>query len=267
MLNCISRNIINTTIKRPTLDLRHSHRLITASYKQSKHKLKMSTRSTSTSTGKLALVSSLTTHAETHLLTPSPSLQSALSTSLSAGLPPITISPLQGQYLALQCKLLGAKSVLEIGTLGGYSTLWFASTGAHVTSIEINPKHRDVALKNIAAAGKAGDVEVILGAALDVMPRLRKEGRKFDFVFLDADWEEQFEYFAEAVKLTRKGGVIYVDNVVRELFEGGDVEGRETLVSKVGAMEGVSATLISTVSGWKKDPGEMVDGFLLAVVE
>lgn len=69
------------------------------------------------------------------------------------------------------------------------------------------------------------------------------------------------------MKLTRKGGAVYVDNVVRELFEGGEVEGRETLVSKVGRMEGVSATMISTVSGWKKDPGEMVDGFLLAVVE
>ncbi|KAH9206280.1 O-methyltransferase, family 3 [Leptodontidium sp. 2 PMI_412] len=223
----------------------------------------MSTRAT----GKLAQVSKLTTHAETHLLPPNPHLQTALSNSLSAGLPPITISPLQGQFLALQCKLMGAKSVLEIGTLGGYSTLWFASTGASVTSIEINPKHRDIALKNIAQAGMAGNIDIILGAALDVMPKLREEGRVFDFVFLDADWDEQWEYFVEAVKLTRKGGVVYVDNVVRELFEGGDVEGKETLVSKVGRMEGVTATMISTVSGWKKEPGDMVDGFLLAVVE
>lgn len=78
---------------------------------------------------------------------------------------------------------------------------------------------------------------------------------------------EQWECFEQAVGLVRKGGVVYVDNVVREMFEGGDVGGRETLVSKVGGMEGVSATLISTVSGWKKEPGEMVDGFLLAVVE
>ncbi|KAG4437840.1 hypothetical protein IFR05_006686 [Cadophora sp. M221] len=224
-------------------------------------------------TGKLAQVSKLTTHAETHLLPPNTPLQTVLSNSLSANLPPITISPLQGQFLALQCKLMGARSVLEIGTLGGYSTLWFASTGASVTSIEINPKHRDIALENVAQAQEhegmegSGRVEIILGAALDVMPRLREEGRVFDFVFLDADWDEQWEYFVEAVKLTRKGGVVYVDNVVRELFEGGDVEGRETLVSKVGRIEGVSATLISTVSGWKKEPGDMVDGFLLAVVE
>jgi len=261
MLKRLSSNTINTTIKRSSPKPHHL---------TPKQPLKMSTRS-STATGKLALISSLTTHAETHLLKSNPSLKTALSASLSAGLPPITISPLQGQYLALQCKLMGAKTVLEIGTLGGYSTLWFASTGAHVTSIEINPKHRDVAMQNIASAGKDVEsrVEVILGAALDVMPKLREEGRKFDFVFLDADWDEQFEYFAEAVKLTRKGGAIYVDNVVRELFEGGDAEGRETLVSRVGGMKGmgVSATMISTVSGWKKDPGEMVDGFLLAVVE
>lgn len=84
---------------------------------------------------------------------------------------------------------MGAKSILEIGTLGGYSTLWFASSGAHVTSIEINPKHRDIALQNISSAGKDVEsrVEIILGAALDVMPKLRDEGRIFDFVFLDAD--------------------------------------------------------------------------------
>ncbi|KAH7407274.1 S-adenosyl-L-methionine-dependent methyltransferase [Cadophora sp. MPI-SDFR-AT-0126] len=228
----------------------------------------MSTRSTST--GKFAQVSALATHAERHLLAPSPILQSALTTSLSAGLPPMTISPLHGQHLAIQCQLMSAKTVLEIGTLGGYSTLWFASTGAHVTSIEINPKHRDVALSNIAAAGKdvEGRVEVVLGAALDVMPKLRREGRRFDFVFLDADWGEQWECFVEAVGLTRKGGAIYVDNVAREIFEEGEVGGgRETLVSRVGRMEGVKATLISTVSGSKKDPEEMVDGFLLAVVE
>ncbi|KAL2073087.1 hypothetical protein VTL71DRAFT_10411 [Oculimacula yallundae] len=221
-----------------------------------------------TSTGKLAAVSALTTHAETHLLKPNHYLQSALSNSLAAGLPAITISPLQGQFLALQARLISAKNILEIGTLGGYSTLWFASTGANVTSIEINPKHREIAMQNFAAVKKEegyGNVDVILGAALDVLPRLKEEGRVFDFVFVDADWGEQWECFEQAVKITRKGGVVYVDNVVRELFESG-FEG-ETLVSKVGKMKGVSATMISTVTGWKKNPEEMVDGFLLAVVE
>jgi predicted O-methyltransferase YrrM len=80
--------------------------------------------------------------------------------------------------------------VLEVGTLGGYSTIWFASTGASVTTIEINPKHRDVALENTKGLK---DVEIILGAALDVLPKFLEEGKKFDFVFIDAAWEEQFE--------------------------------------------------------------------------
>ncbi|CZT44005.1 uncharacterized protein RSE6_04124 [Rhynchosporium secalis] len=158
----------------------------------------------------------------------------------------------EGQFLALQAKIIGAKNILEIGTLGGYSTLWFASTGAQVTSIEISPKHRDVALSNINSAGY-GD----------------NEGRVFDFVFIDADWGEQWECFEHAVALTRQGGVVYVDNVVRQLFEEGgfEYEEMETLVSKVGKMEGVSATVISTVSGWKGNAEDMVDGFLLAVVQ
>jgi predicted O-methyltransferase YrrM len=203
--------------------------------------------------------------AKSHLLTPNPKLDFALSNSTAAGLPPITINPLQGQFLAIQAKLLRAKNILEIGTLGGYSTIWFAGTGAHVTSIEINPKHRDVALQNTEGL----DVEIILGAALDVLPKLEAEGRKFDFVFIDAAWEEQSKYFEWAVKLTRKGGAVYVDNVVRELLEHDDLGEREGLLGKVGQLKGkgVQASLISTVSGWKEKEEEMMDGFLLAIIE
>jgi predicted O-methyltransferase YrrM len=183
--------------------------------------------------------------------------------SAENGLPAITISPLQGQYLAIQCQLINAKSVLEVGTLGGYSTIWFASTGAKVTSIEIEPKHRDVALENT----KGLDVEIILGAALDVMPKLAAEGRKFDFIFIDAAWEEQFEYFQWAVKLARGNGCIYVDNVVRELLEHENVGENESLVTKVGREESVTATLISTISSHKGKTEEMFDGFLLAIVK
>ena len=147
--------------------------------------------------------------------------------------------------------------------MGGYSTIWFASTGAKVTSIEIDPKHRDVALENT----KGLDVEVILGAALDVLPKLAAGGRKFDFIFIDAAWEEQWEYFQWAVKLARGNGCIYVDNVVRELLESENVGEGESLVTKVGREEKITATLVSTISTHKEKAEEMFDGFLLAVVK
>ena len=217
------------------------------------------------SSDKLALSGKIDAQAHTSLLKPNPRLEYALDNSERNGLPPITVSALQGQYLAIQCQLIKAKSVLEIGTLGGYSSIWFASTGAKVTSIEINPKHRDVALENT----KGFDVEIILGAALEVLPRLVSEGRKFDLVFIDADWGEQFEYFQWAVKLTRFQGCIYVDNVIRELLESGNVEeNKESLVTKVGKMdEEVTATLVPVLSSHKGKAEEMFDGFLLAVVK
>ena len=154
--------------------------------------------------------------------------------------------------------------MLEIGTLGGYSTIWFARTGAKVTSIEIDSKHRDVALENT----KGLDVEIILGAALHVLPKLAAEGRKFDLIFIDAAWEEQWQYFQWAVKLARGNGCIYVDNVIRELLESENVgDGDESLVTKVGREEKVSATLVSTISSHKGNAEEMFDGFLLAVVK
>jgi predicted O-methyltransferase YrrM len=215
------------------------------------------------SADKLHQASTIDAQARTSLLKPDPQLDHALANSTANGLPAITISDLQGQYLAIQCQLINAKSVLEIGTLGGYSTIWFARTGAKVTSIEINPKHRDVALENT----KGLDVEIILGAALNVLPKLAAEGRKFDFIFIDAAWEEQWEYFQWAVKLAKGNGCIYVDNVVRELLESENgVEG-ESLLTKVGREEKVSATLVSTISSHKGKAEEMFDGFLLAVVK
>jgi predicted O-methyltransferase YrrM len=208
--------------------------------------------------------------AHSALLKPNPHLDNAIANSKANALPPITVSALQGQYLAIQCQLINAQNVLEIGTLGGYSTIWFASTGAHVTSIEINPKHRDVALANLKSAGYEGQVRVELGAALDVLPRLAEERRKFDLVFIDADWGEQWEYFDWAVKMTRKKGCIYVDNVVREMVESGLTDagkGGESLVAKVGKGERVTATLVSTASSHKGRADEMFDGFLLAVVK
>jgi len=189
-------------------------------------------------------------------------LSHALSNSTAHGLPPITISPLQGQYLAIQCRLMGAKRVLEIGTLGGYSTIWFASAGTSVTSIEIDAMHRKVALANTAGL----DVDIIHGAALEVLPRLVNEGQVFDLVFIDADWGEQFEYFQWAVKLVKSGGCVYVDNVVRCLLEDEKPGEGENLVTRVGRLNGVQATLVSTANSHKQKPDEMFDGFLLAIV-
>lgn len=108
----------------------------------------------------------------------------AIQNSEANGLPAITITALQGQLLAIQAQLIGAKSVLEVGTLGGYSTLWFAEqAGCKVTSIELNPKHRDVALQNVKDIAQ-GEVDIVLGAALEVMPKLVEQGRLFDMVLL-----------------------------------------------------------------------------------
>jgi len=215
---------------------------------------------------KIHLAYKIDTHAQSTLLTPSTALDHALTNSHAAGLPAITISPLQGQYLAIQARVIGAKSVLEIGTLGGYSTIWFASTGASVTSIEINPKHRDVAMGNISKAGFDGKVDVILGAALEVLPKLGEEGKKFDLVFIDADWGEQWEYFEWAMKLVPAGGCIIVDNVVREILEHEDEGEADSLLTKIGKAEGVVASLVPTLSSHKQNAEDMFDGFVIAVV-
>jgi predicted O-methyltransferase YrrM len=110
-------------------------------------------------------------------------------------------------------------------------------------------------------------VELILGAALDVLLKLAGEGRKFDLVFIDAAWEEQWDYFQWAVKLTRANGCIYMDNVVRELLESENVGEGETLITKVGREEKVMATVVSVVSSQNEKVDEMLDGFLLAVVK
>lgn len=218
-----------------------------------------------------------------HLLPPSQTsndaLQHALSNSAKYGLPPISVSASQGKFLKLQCQLQGAKKILEIGTLGGYSTIWFAEAGkdVHVTSIEINPKHRDVALENIRYAGLSRQVDVILGAALDVLPKLAgeiQEGTrdKFDFVFIDADWGEQWDYFDLAVKMVEKGSCIYVDNVVRQLLESGitdkhaehnsePVRGMQELVERVGRDTRVDVVVMQTVGA------KSYDGFLMAIAK
>ena len=150
-----------------------------------------------------------------------PVLSAALEASDAAGLPKIAVSPQQGKFLSLLAAATGARRILEIGTLGGFSTIWLArGAGAdgRVTTLEYEPKHAEVARANIDRAGVGDRVEVLVGAALDTLPSVT--GGPFDLVFIDADKENNPGYLEWAVKLTRPGSVIVVDNVIRE---GGDL--------------------------------------------
>lgn len=159
---------------------------------------------------------------------------------------------------------MGAKTVLEIGTLGGYSSIRFAEAGAKVTSVEMNPKHHEVAVENV----KGLDVEVILGSALDVLPKLAEEGRKFDLVFIDADWDHHWEYFDWAVKLTRPNGCVYLDDVIPPLFKSGNVEDEAaSLFTKIGQDERVEATLVPLVATHPLAPAPIFNGYILARVK
>ncbi|MEU1230580.1 O-methyltransferase [Streptomyces sp. NPDC005828] len=147
-------------------------------------------------------------------------LTAALADSTAAGLPEIAVAPNQGKLLHLLASVQGARNVLEIGTLGGYSTIWLARAlpaDGRLITLEYSPAHADVARANIARAGLDKIVEVRTGAALDTLPQLETEGAgPFDLVFIDADKINNARYVAWALKLSRPGTVIVVDNVVRE---------------------------------------------------
>jgi predicted O-methyltransferase YrrM len=149
------------------------------------------------------------------LLPPDPALEAAQAAAAAAGLPAISVSPLQGQLLQILARSIGARRVLEIGTLAGYSTIWLARAlpaGGRLVTLEADPKHAEVARANIARAGLATVVDVRLGPALETLPGL--DG-PFDLVFIDADKEGYPGYLDEALRLSRPGTVIVADNVVR----------------------------------------------------
>src|SRR5262250_3162561 len=147
-------------------------------------------------------------------------LDAALAASSAAGLPAINVAPNQGKLLNLLARTVGVKKILEIGTLGGYSTIWLARAlpaGGRLISLEFSPKHAEVARSNIERAGLSDRVEIRVGAALDSLPLIEKEGfAPFDFIFIDADKPNNPGYLAWAVKLSRPGTLILVDNVVRD---------------------------------------------------
>ncbi|HEV7470523.1 MAG: methyltransferase [Pseudonocardia sp.] len=195
-------------------------------------------------------------------------LDGALRDNAAAGLPPIDVSPTQGKFLHLLARVSGARRVLEIGTLGGYSTIWLARglpEGGRLVTLERSPAHAAVARANLARAGLGGVVEVREGAALDLLPAL-VDSEPFDLVFVDADKEANTEYLDWAVRLTRPGATIVVDNVVRQgrIVDARDpepgVRSTRRFFDALAADERLDATALQTV-GVKGH-----DGFVLAVV-
>jgi predicted O-methyltransferase YrrM len=204
------------------------------------------------------------------LLLDDPILESALAVSEQAGLPAINVSPTQGKFLQMLAQILGARAILEIGTLGGYSTIWLArglTAGGRILTLELAPNHAAVAQRNLAAAGLQDVVEVRVGNALEILPRLSAERRgPFDLIFIDADKQNIPSYFEWALKLSRPGTVIIVDNVVRDgaviEVDSSDqsVQGVRRFIEQVAAERRVTATAIQTV-GIKG-----YDGFAVALV-
>jgi predicted O-methyltransferase YrrM len=197
-------------------------------------------------------------------------LEDALATAAAEKLPAIQVSSVQGKLLHLLARILGARKILEIGTLGGYSTIWMARAlpeGGRLITLESDPKHADVARKNFARAGVDSRVELRLGKALDTLPKIAAEGLgPFDLFFIDANKSNMPEYFEWSLKLARKGSVIIVDNVVRggAVLEAdsknADIQGVRRFLEMVGKEKRVSGTALQTVST------KNYDGFAMVLV-
>ena len=205
-----------------------------------------------------------------HMIGAGEAQAATLAANEAAGLPHIDVSAPQGKMLYLLARSLHPKRILEVGTLGGYSTVWLAralAPGGRLVSFEIERRHAEIAASNVAREGFGACVDIRLGAALDLLPGLEAEGfHPIDFAFIDADKENNAAYFRHAVKLVRSGGFIVVDNVIRDgaVIDEKNVHpmiaGTRALYEAVAAEPRVSATVIQTVGskGW--------DGFLLAGV-
>lgn len=199
-----------------------------------------------------------------------PELDDALAASAAAGLPPINVAPNQGRMLGILALAIGARRILEIGTLGGYSTIGLARSlpaGGRLVTLEYSPLHAEVARANIARAGLADVVDVRIGAALNSLEQLVAEGaHPFDMVFIDADKDNYPEYFSWSMKLVRVGSLIVVDNVVRAgailgASEGNPIDdGVRRLYEVMGAERRVRVTAIQTVGS------KGHDGFAIGVV-
>jgi len=197
-------------------------------------------------------------------------LDAAVKANADAGLPNIDVTASQGKFLHLLALVKGAKRVLEIGTLGGYSTIWLARAlprGGRVVTLEYEPKHAEVARKNLKRAGFSKKVEIRVGAAADSLARLEEEGvRPFDLIFIDADKQNNAVYLDWALKLAKPGTVIVVDNVVREgaLADGASTDpaivGTRAMFDRMANEPRLVATAVQTVGS------KGYDGFAIALV-
>lgn len=206
-------------------------------------------------------------------------LSCTLRASAEAGLPAISVSPLQGKFLHLVARLMGARRVLEVGSLGGYSAIWLGRAlppppEGKLVSLEVNHHHAAVARANIANAGLSGTVDVIVGPALESLPRVARDlgPASFDLTFIDADKPNNPAYYRWALQLTRPGGLIVVDNVVRD----GEVANPESSDPSVTG----TRQLFETMAGAREEDGPAAtatalqtvglkgyDGFAMAIVE
>jgi len=204
------------------------------------------------------------------LVGPDPALDGALVASAAAGLPAIAVAPPQGKLLMILARALGARTILEIGTLGGYSTIWLARAlgpGGRLVTLELDPKHAAVAKANLARAGLSDVVELRLGPASDSLRGLLAEGRgPFDFIFIDADKPGYPEYLALALQLSAPGTLIVADNVVRDgaVADPGSADPNVQAVRRYNALLAaeprVTATVLQTVGS------KGYDGFAIALV-
>jgi predicted O-methyltransferase YrrM len=199
-----------------------------------------------------------------------PALEAALAGNAAGGLPAIDLSPTQGKLLHLLGRLAGARRILELGALGGYSTIWLARAlppDGRLISLELDPGYAEVARANVARAGLSDLVEIRVGPALETLPALAAEdGGPFDLVFIDADKEGTPAYFDWALALTKPGSLIVVDNAVRggAILEPDHADSRvramRSFVEQLAAEPRVSATVIQTVGS------KGYDGFAVALV-
>jgi predicted O-methyltransferase YrrM len=208
---------------------------------------------------------------EDTLLPNDEALDAALRANRAAGLPSIDVTPLQGKFLELLVRISGARRVLEIGTLGGYSTIWLARAipkDGRLITLELDSKHAEIARANLKRAELLDRVDLREGRAIDSLSQLERESAgPFDFIFIDADKASNPEYLQWSLKLSRPGTVIVLDNVVRDgrvidaKSADPDIQGIRRFTEMVASEQRLSATVLQTVAG------KGYDGFALLVVQ